>query len=203
MFQVGLFQKEFYEEIVEVTTDEALDAMLVMIRKLGVMSGPTGGAQFAAAIRYLKELDDSLTETKNAVFIVCDRTEWYLSFIQKHRPELFELAKRRESVRTVSDQDAKSAPQLSVEQATKLVNKQKNLLVVDLRGSLAFKSGRIPGSINMPALGLEDLSESGVPFSNGHRVLFVCPYGEQSKKFAAFFKANGVDCARASKKTAD
>jgi cysteine synthase B len=47
----------------------------------------------------------------------------------------------------------------------------------------------------MPAEGLEDLSEWGVPFSNGHRVLFVCPIGEQSRKFAAFFKARGIKCA--------
>jgi cysteine synthase/rhodanese-related sulfurtransferase len=196
MFEVGLFRKEFYEEVVEVTTDEAIDAMLVLIRKLGVMSGPTGGAQFAAALRHLKEIDGALTEKKSAVFIVCDRTEWYLSFLQKHRPELFELTKRKESVRTVSDHDAKSSSQLNVEEAAnKWIANPKGLVIVDLRGSLAFKASHIPGSINMPAEGLEDLSEWGVPFSNGHRVLFVCPVGEQSKKFAAFFKGRGIDCA--------
>jgi cysteine synthase/rhodanese-related sulfurtransferase len=195
MFEVGLFHKEFYEEVVEVTTDEAIDAMLVLIRKLGVMSGPTGGAQFAAALRHLKDIDGTLTEKKSAVFIVCDRTEWYLSFLQKHRPELFELTKRKESVRTVSDHDAKSSSQLNVEEAAKWIANPKGLVIVDLRGSLAFKASHIPGSINMPAEGLEDLSEWGVPFSNGHRVLFVCPVGEQSKKFAAFFKGRGIDCA--------
>ena len=195
MFEVGLFHKEFYEEVVEVTTDEAIDAMLVLIRKLGIMSGPTGGAQFAAALRHLKEIDGTLTEKKSAVFIVCDRTEWYLSFLQKNRPELFELTKRKDSVRTVSEDDAKSSPQLKVDEAAKWIANPKALVVVDLRGSLAFKASHIPGSINMPAEGLEDLSEWGVPFSNGHRVLFVCPVGEQSKKFAAFFKGRGIDCA--------
>jgi cysteine synthase B len=47
----------------------------------------------------------------------------------------------------------------------------------------------------MPAEALEDLSEWGVPFANGQRVLFVCPIGDQSRKFAAFFHSRGVDCA--------
>ncbi|MDR3616499.1 MAG: pyridoxal-phosphate dependent enzyme [Candidatus Obscuribacterales bacterium] len=194
MFEVGLFERDFYEQIVESTTNEAIDAMLVLIRKLGVMSGPTGGAQFAAALKYLKSIDGALTEKKNAVFIVCDRTEWYLSFLQKHRPELFELAKRKESVRTVTDNEAKAAPSLSVAEADKWMADSKALVVIDLRGSLAFKAGHVPGSINMPAEGLEDLSEWGVPFSNNHRVLFICPQGDQSRKFAAFFKARGIDC---------
>ena len=194
MFEVGLFERNFYEQIVEATTNEAIDAMLVLIRQLGVMSGPTGGAQFAAALKYLKSVDASLTEKKNAVFIVCDRTEWYLSFLQKHRPELFELTKRKDSVRTVTDEQAKLAPSLSVDEATKWIANSKSLVIVDLRGSLAFKASHIPGSINMPAEGLEDLSEWGVPFSNDHRVLFICPVGEQSRKFAAFFKSRGVDC---------
>jgi cysteine synthase B len=195
MFEVGLFQRGFYESIMEVTTDEAIDAMLVLIRRLGVMSGPTGGAQLAAALKHLRAIDAELTEPKSAVFIVCDRAEWYLSFLQKHRPELFGLSAKKESVRTVSEEDARTAPQLNVEEAAEWLRNPTGLVVVDLRGSLAFKASRIPGSINMPAEGLEDQSEWGVPFSNAHRVLFVCPVGEQSKRFAAFFKARGIDCA--------
>lgn len=194
LFEVGLFQKDAYESIVEVTIDEAIDAMLVLIRKLGVMGGPTGGAQLAAALKYLRQVDAGLTEQKSAVFIVCDRTEWYLSFLQKHRPELFGLGTARASVRTVSEDSASAAPQMDVAQAARLVANPKGLVVVDLRGALAFKASRIPGSINMPAEALEELSEWGVPFSNGQKVLFVCPVGEQSRKFAAFFHGRGVDC---------
>jgi rhodanese-related sulfurtransferase len=195
MFEVGLFEKDFYESIVETSTEEAIDAMLVLIRRLGVLSGPTGGAQFAAALKYLGQVDATLAEKKSAVFIVCDRTEWYLSFLQKHRPELFGLALRKESVRTVSEQEVKAAPQLDVEQACIWLANRKGLIVVDLRGSIAFKASRIPGSINMPAEALEDQSEWGIPFSNDQRVLFVCPVGEQSRKFAAFFAGRGVECA--------
>jgi len=136
-----------------------------------------------------------LTEKKSAVFIVCDRCEWYLSFLQKHRPQLFGLAARKESVRTVAQKDSDSAPQVTVDEAVKWIANPNGLVVVDLRGSIAFKASHIPGSLNMPQEMLEDMSEWGVPFSNGQRVLFVCPTGDQSKKFAAFFKARGVECA--------
>jgi hypothetical protein len=36
----------------------------------------------------------SLTERKKAVFIVCDRVEWYISYIQKRRPDLFDSKKQ-------------------------------------------------------------------------------------------------------------
>jgi cysteine synthase B len=195
MYEVGLFKKDLYDTVVEVSAEEAIDAMLVLIRKLGVLGGPSSGASFAAALKHLKTIDASLTEKKNAVFIICDRAEWYLSFLQKYRPQLFGLAARKESARTVSEKDANAAPQLSLDEAAKWMETPSGLLVVDMRGSIGFKASHIPGSINMPQEMLEEMSEWGVPFSKGQRVIFVCPTGDQSKRFAAFFKARGVECA--------
>lgn len=195
MYEVGLFKKELYDGIAEVSIDEAVDGMLTLIRKLGVLAGPSAGAGFAGAIKHLKAVDATLTEKHNAVFIVCDRAEWYLSYLQKHRPQLFGLAARKDSVRTVSQQDADAAPQFTVDQAVKWTENPAGLVIVDMRGALAFKASHIPGSVNMPQEMLEDMSEWGVPFSNNQRVLFVCPTGDQSKKCAAFFKARGIDCA--------
>jgi cysteine synthase/rhodanese-related sulfurtransferase len=195
MFEVGLFRKDFYDGIIEVNTDESLDAMLLLIRKVGVMAGPTGGGSLAAALKYLKEVDTTLTEKKNAVFIVCDRVEWYLSYLQKARPELFGVTPRKDSIKALTKDEANKAPELSVEQASKWLQRAPKPLVVDMRGSLAFRAAHIPGSINIPGETMEDLAEWGVPFSNEQNVLFVCPVGDQSKKFAAFFAARGIDCA--------
>jgi cysteine synthase B len=195
MYEVGLFKKDLYNKVVEVNTDEAVDGMLTLIRKAGVLGGPTAGAGLAAALKYLREIDATLTTKASAVFLICDRAEWYLSYLQKHRPQLFGLAARKESVRTVTQQDADASVQFSVEQALQWTEQPAGLVVVDMRGSIAFKASHIPGSINMPQEMLEDMSEWGVPFSNGARVLFVCPTGDQSKKCAAFFKARGIDCA--------
>jgi len=195
MYEVGLFRKDFYDDIVEVNIDESMDAMLDLIRKCGILAGPTGGGSFAAALKYLKGLDAGLSERKKAVFIVCDRVEWYLSYLQKVRPALFGLTARKDSVRSLPKEEWDKAPQVSVAEAEEWVKAKPGTLVVDMRGALAFKASRIPGSINLPSDALDDITDWGVPFANNQRVLFVCPTGDQSKRFAAYYRERGIDCA--------
>lgn len=193
MYEVGLFRRDFYDEIVEVSTEEAIDAMLLLIRKAGVLAGPTGGGSLAAALKYLRAIDSSLQERHNAVFIVCDRVEWYLSYLQKHRPALFGMSRKADGISSVSREQIETAPQVSVDEAAQLIS-NKETLVVDLRGALAFKTARIAGSINIPPDALEDLCEQGTPFSPGRTIVLVCPVGDQSKRFAAYLTAKGITC---------
>ncbi len=195
MYEVGLFRKDFYDDIVEVDIDESIDAMLLLIRRAGVLAGPTGGGSLAAALKYLRGIDETLTEKQNAVFIVCDRVEWYLSYLQKCRPELFGMAAKKESVRDLSDEQIEQAVQVNVEQAQDWLQRGDAPMIVDMRGALAFKASHIPNSINIATETLADMAENGVPFSKSHRVLFVCPTGDQSRRFAAFFGAKGIECA--------
>lgn len=195
MHEVGLFKKDFYSQIVEVDTDDAVNGLITLARKLGVLAGPTSGAAYTAALRYLAAIDATLTEKRNAVFIVCDRVEWYLSYLQKYRPELFGLPVRKDTPRHLSEQDCATAPQVTVAQSKEWLSANPPCLVVDLRGSLAFKAGHIAGAINIPVEQLDEICEFGVPFSQNHRVLLVCPVGDQSRRFAAFFSQRGITCA--------
>ena len=86
MYEVGIFNKSLYDEIVLVNSDEAIEEMLVLNRKCGILGGPTSGAAFKGTLKYLREIDDKLKEPANAVFIACDRMEWYMSYIKKIRP---------------------------------------------------------------------------------------------------------------------
>jgi cysteine synthase/rhodanese-related sulfurtransferase len=194
MYEVGLFRKDFYDDIVEVSMDESIDAMLTMVNKCGILAGPTGGGSLAAAIKYLKPIDAKLDRPHNAVFIVCDRIEWYLSYLQKNRPELFGLSVKKDTVKAVSQEDVDKAPELDLDDLERLISVSDKPLVVDMRGSMAFKASRIPGSINIPADNLEEIADMGTPFGNTQKVVLVCPTGEVSKRFAAHFKAKGVDC---------
>jgi cysteine synthase/rhodanese-related sulfurtransferase len=194
MYEVGLFDRNLYQSVIEVSVDESLDAMLMLIRSCGVLSGPTGGASFAGALRYLREVDEGLAEKHNAVFLVCDRVEWYLSYLQKYRPELFGLKKRAESLSNLTNTQKSEAPVISVDSAEAWLASQPYPLVVDLRGSLAFRGGHINRSINVPSETLEELTEWGVPFSADQRMLFVCPVGDQSRAFAGHYAARGFDC---------
>lgn len=195
MYEVGLFRRDFYDDIVAVDIEESLDAMLLLIRKAGVLAGPTGGGSLAAAMKYLKPIDDTLTEKHNAVFIVCDRVEWYLSYLQKYRPSLFCMAAKKDSVKDVSESEVALAPQVSVQEVERWLREKSTPIIVDMRGALAFKAAHIPQSINISTDTLADMAENGMPFSTEHRVLFVCPTGDQSRRLAAFFNARGLDCA--------
>lgn len=192
MFEVGLFKKDFYDDIVEINSDEAIDAMLLLIRNAGVLSGPTGGGGLAAALKYLRPLDATFKTKQKAVFIVCDRVEMYLSYLQKLRPELFG-ATRKKGVKTLTSEQINAAPQIDLADANTLIM-QPDVLVIDLRGALAFKAGRIAGSINISPDNFESMCEQGVPFSGGKRVLLVCPVGDQSRKFAGHLHNSGVEC---------
>jgi len=194
MYEVGLFRKDFYDDIIEVSMDESIDAMLLMVKKCGILAGPTGGGSLAAAIKYLQPIDAKLTKKHNAVFIVCDRIEWYISYLQKNRPELFGLAVKKDTIKAVSQADIDKAPEVDVDELETLIAKADKPVIVDMRGALAFKASRIPGSINIPADNLEDIADMGVPFGSSQKVILVCPTGEVSKRFAAHFKAKEIDC---------
>ncbi len=195
MHEVGLFEKEFYDEIVEVSIDEAIDSMLALIKSCGVLSGPTGGSSMAGALKYLRTIDDTLTEKKNAVFLVCDRAEWYLSYMQKYRPELFGLTRKNSALTEISQERLQEAPAKSPDDAEAWLAQEDAPLVIDLRGSLAFKGSHIGGSINIPQESFEEICENGVPIAEGRKVLFVCPVGDQSRKFASYFSDLGYECA--------
>jgi cysteine synthase/rhodanese-related sulfurtransferase len=192
MFEIGLFKKDVYSRIVEASINESIDGILVLARRLGVLAGPTSGASYIAALKHLRTIDKKLKQKRNAVFIVCDRLEWYLSYLQKYRPELFGFNVRKNTPRSLPDEVCAQAPQVNAEQALKLLSANSHCLVVDLRGSLAYRAGHIEGAINIPADVLEEICEMGVPFSSKHHVLFVCPQGDDSRKFTAFLTQRGI-----------
>jgi len=193
MYEVGLFESGFYEDIVEVKLNESLDAMLTLIRSCGILSGPTGGASFAAVLKYFRSMDEELVTQQNIVFIVCDRVEWYLSYIQKYRPELFGMAPKKAGLSAISEAAVDSSPELSPHIAIEWLEQTPRPLVVDIRGQLAYKSSHIDQSINIPANTLEDLLNWGIPFSANQKIFFVCPVGEQSRRFAAYFNSKGLN----------
>jgi cysteine synthase len=89
IFNVGAFREDYYESIVGIHAMDAIKGVVYLMRDFGVMAGPSSGAAYIAALRHLKALDDQLTSPRKAVFIVCDRVELYLSYIEARRPDLF------------------------------------------------------------------------------------------------------------------
>lgn len=192
MYEVGIFNKSLYDEIVSVNSDEAVEEMLVLNRKCGILGGPTSGAAFKGTLKYLREIDDKLEEPANAVFIACDRMEWYMSYIKKRRPEIFDSEIKRETIRTLTEEDMKYAKTIDINNAEEWIEKN-NPIIIDLRGNLAYKNGHIANAINITDIFFEDLVDNGTPFSKENSVLLVCSIGDKSKKFSSLLNKKGMN----------
>lgn len=188
LFEVGLFERELYDDIMGVTSEEGIDAMLTLIRRCGILSGPTTGATFVGMLRALQPLDAKLTERKTAVFIACDRMEWYVSYIRKRRPALF--GEKAGPTTAVSDADIAATPSVGVTEATDWIQREQPL-VVDIRSQAAYRVAHVEGSLNIPQDALRAMLERGSPFPADKPVLVICPIGDQSRRIAAMARRHG------------
>ncbi|WP_083864868.1 pyridoxal-phosphate dependent enzyme [Nocardia brevicatena] len=189
MWDVGLFQPEFYDEIVTVESGRAVDATLELVTGYGVLAGPTSGAAYAAAVDTLAAARDTtgIEEPIVGIVIVCDRLEPYLSYIKQRRPGLFGRSTRRY---TPSPQEVAAAPSLSPAELAEL-DRTERMVIVDTRGAMAYRIAHIPGALNIPDDRLDELLVHGTPFSRAYPVVFVCPTGELSRQFAAAARHTG------------
>ncbi|MEV0844329.1 pyridoxal-phosphate dependent enzyme [Streptomyces sp. NPDC049954] len=188
--EVGLFDPANYDLIDTVSSDDAIDGMLVLNRRCGILAGPTGGAAYFGAVRHLREVDAGLTERATAVFIVCDRVESYLSYVRGRRPELLGRRPTGNSLGTLSETELNAATVIGVNEAQEWLLHERPL-VVDLRGSYAYAALHIEGAINIVDELFEELLRGGLPFSKKQPVLLACPVGEKSARYAALLSRMG------------
>jgi cysteine synthase B len=192
MWESGLFVKENYNDFVYVDSGESVDAMMELIRGAGLLCGPTSGASYLGAVRYLKNVDEELTERKNAVFIACDRVEWYTDYIRQRRPELFALQMKPRSLRAFKfDQEGnKERFTVKVDKAQTWIDDEKPL-IIDVRGNLAYKMTTLEGAINIPWELFETMIDGADPFPKDRPILLVCPVGEKTVRYAAYLQTRG------------
>jgi cysteine synthase B len=190
VLEVGLFDPKFYQGIVYVSSQEAVEGALTLSNKLGVLGGPTSGACYEGALKYLSEIDSNLKERKVAIFIVCDRLEWYVSYIKERKPGIFTEGAEGNPIESLSFEEIEQAPSISLEVANNWIE-QASPLIIDMRGNQAFQLMHIAGSMNIPEPTLETLVKNPHTFAKSQKLLFVCPRGEQSKKYAAYLARNG------------
>ncbi len=188
LLQVGLFDPIQYTDIMSVSSSDAIDAMLQLIRRVGLAAGPTTGASYLAALRHLRAIDHSLTAPQTAVFIACDRLEWYMSYIRERKPELFS-----HSATPSWKEGVRSSPEysMSVSETTALIA-HDNPMIVDLRQAISFKISHIPNSINLPMEYLDKILNVTNPFCTKKPIVLVCPIGEKSELVAAYLQTLGV-----------
>ncbi|MFI5062653.1 MAG: pyridoxal-phosphate dependent enzyme [Streptosporangiales bacterium] len=193
LWEVGLFEPSFYTEIIPVRAVDAIDATLDLARQHGVLAGPTTGATYWAAQQYLRRAPAPAGAPRRAVLIACDRLEPYLSYIRQRRPELFGRA-RRAMPGDLTDAEVAAAPEISPRELAALPG-DAAVLCVDTRGSMAYRIGHVPGSVNIRDDYLEDMLRHGIPFPAARPIVLVCPAGDYSRRLAAFLARAGHDAA--------
>ncbi|KIA63486.1 pyridoxal-phosphate dependent enzyme [Nocardia vulneris] len=192
MWEVGLFQPDFYDSIVTVEAARAVDATLRLATGYGILAGPTSGASYVAALDTLAAESDSARPADDpivAVFIVCDRLEPYLSYIKKRRPDLFSPAARATAPTSA---ELTATPTVSPDELAELDRTGKPT-IVDTRGAMAYRIGHVPGALNIRDDQLDDMFAQGIPFPRSRPLVFVCPVGELSLRFAARAQQAGYD----------
>ena len=193
--EVGLFRPETYDRIDAVTSAEAIDAMLVLVRRCGILGGPTSGAAYAGTVRHLRRLADREPARRTGVFIVCDRAESYLGYLRERRPDLLGRQSAPGSAVAGSAQ-AVTGPELAAVAALDVAAARAWIadaapLVIDLRGGFAFAALHIPGAVNLVEEVFADLVRGGLPVGRERPVLLVCPVGERSARYAALLTRLG------------
>ncbi|MFE2598528.1 pyridoxal-phosphate dependent enzyme [Streptomyces sp. NPDC059396] len=200
--EVGLFDPATYDTMESVTADEAIDGMLTLARRCGILAGPTGGAAYFGTVRHLRALDAELDaepagsgERRTAVFIVCDRIESYLSYVRRRRPELLGLAPRKNSLLDVSEAEIAAVSSVRVREAQEWIAREQPL-VIDLRSPSAYAALHIEHAVNIVDELFAELVRGGLPFSARKPVLLTCPVGDKSARYAALLTRMGHTDAR-------
>ena len=188
MWEVGFFEKSFYDDILAGTTKEAIDGTLTLIRKLGLLCGPTSGLSYKKTIDYFKENPPEKETT--AVFIACDRIEPYLSYIEKYASEILNEKPIENIFNEVSVEDVSQIKEMSSDELRSKINE---VIIIDIRSRKSFGMLHLPNSINIPEDEIETFFEESIPFSKERKIVFVCPKGLKSRKYAAVLEKKGFD----------
>jgi cysteine synthase B len=190
MWEVGFYDKNFYDDIIAGTTDEAIEGMLTLVRKVGLLCGPTSGLSYQKLIEYFE--NNPLKQKTSAVFVACDRIEPYLSYIEKYAPDLIGKEESKNIFNNIDDLDIENSKDITAKSLKKIIDK---VTIIDIRSSQAFQMFHLPNSINIPESDLEIFFEKNIPFSNNRKLIVVCSKGIKSKKLVAILTKNGFDSA--------
>ena len=188
LWEVGLFEPGFYEQIIPVRPADAIDGALELAARHGVLAGPTTGATYWAAREYLRSLPAGraglLAAARGPDRL---RPAGAVPVVHPHAPSRPVRQDPPGCSRRPAHDVVAAAPELAAGELAPMLA-DPGVLCVDTRGSLAYRVGHLPGSVNIPDDYLEDLLRHGNPFPGSRTIVLVCPVGEYSRRLAAFLR---------------
>ncbi len=187
LYETGFYQESFFKDIIKGTIKEAIKGMLDLNRKFGIPCGPTSGLTYFSMIKYLSKF--SIEKEINVVFIVCDRIESYMSYLQKYEPEIFntEYINKQNQDLDLDHDEVLSASEIEF---TKIPS---NALLIDIRSNYSFNYNSLANSININSIILEDLLKQKNVFPKDKPLVLICSNGYISKKYVAYLEKEGYE----------
>lgn len=193
LYETGFYEPSFYNSIVKGSIQEAIDGMLVLNRKCGIPCGPTAGLSYTAILKYLSEMNFEEGEEISVVFIVCDRIEAYMSYLEKHRPSIFSNSLEQQTTTNsiesyITHEDVMQASEIEFDEIDK-----ENSMIIDIRSNFSFNMGSLPNAINISPHMFDEfiLQKNALP--KNKEIILVCPVGTISKKYVAYLEHQGYD----------
>lgn len=196
LFETELVHTDEFDDVIEVSSQQALEALDQLVRREGVLAGPTTGGNFYALLEAARRRDGEFSASKRGAFvtIACDRLEPYMSYIEKRTPERFGNTSSRTDLYsvTVSD-DERQHLEKPASRETEAWLDEAQVQCIDTRGVRPAQQFRIDGSLCYPEEILRDVLASGTPFSQKQPLLFVCPRGDRSLLYAKILRDRGYE----------
>lgn len=190
LIEAGFYERKIYDVMISLNAKTAVDSMLELNHKSGILCGPSSGAQYAAIKKYFNE--NPATKETNVVFLACDRMEWYISYIKKYRPDLFGLEDGKSIMAYYINQEKADQCKVAPDAVIEWINNEQPI-IIDTRTPASLKILSFEGAINIPEKTLEEMVEKQQPFPRDKKVLFLCAVGQKSLKMAAYLRDKNVD----------
>lgn len=191
LLEVGIYEKKYYDEIFYVDSEFAIDGMLELIKKYGVLAGPSSGVVYYKAKNYFK--NKRINRKINVVIILCDRFEWYISYIKKRKPEIFGFDKKEDEKSIKNFNPTKSKPkEIEPEKVYDFIKKHSPI-IIDVRSNIAYKFFHLESAINIQEDFFEEIIDKKEIFPKNKKILIVCSMGVTSFRLAGYLRFLGYD----------
>lgn len=191
--QTELFRPKEYDQMAQVTNEEAYSLTLRLNREECIIAGPSSGMALAGALKMVPDAPGNIV-----VVIFPDNIFKYASSVMRHFPALFPReeapaaggsALERRLFEEMLANAQKSRDAVFVDEAQSLVE-DKGAFVLDVRTPDKFEVEHIGGSVNVP---LADLGAqvAALPKDKNAPILCVCDVGKISLHGMLYLKSLG------------
>ncbi len=184
-----LFDSSAYDALEEVTEASALEDTLTLVKQVGLLAGPSTGANLSA-VRAFFAKEGAPTKPAKAVFLACDRIEPYLSYVKQRAPEIFSSKTEGPTITAYREEGDTSPWAVAGRDFSTFVQKY-DPLIIDTRSAKAAQLVPCKGAVNIPLPLFEKLVSSGKPFPIEKDLLIVCAIGEKSIHLAGYLRTKG------------